>query len=222
MTNVDIVIIALIAGFIILRLRSVLGQNTGFDPRRDKVEKTEARGETPVLPLPKSFPLPRNEPEIVRAEPWPERLSDAVKQGLDAIRKEDPSFQLNRFLDGARGAFEMVLKAYHDADKEALRMLLSPPIAEVFIREAERNKTADERTETTLVAIENCDVIEANLNKKTAQIRLRITSEQISVVRDKDGKIIEGDPSSVERVEDEWTFERDVNARGPNWVITDT
>lgn len=219
----DIVLLALIAGFVLLRLRNVLGQNTGFDGTPGmKAEEKDVAGT--IIQMPRQLKPPATADDEARAEE--ERLTvglnASVKVGLDDIRAADPSFRLAEFLEGAKGAFDMTLQAFKNSDKQTLTLLLAKPLAEEFITEAEKREKSDQKIDTTLVSIESAKPILAEIDKKKARIGLKIVSEQITVIRDADGKIIEGDPSHVERVEDEWIFERDIASRNPNWTIVDT
>lgn len=227
MPYTDIIILALVAGFILLRLRGILGQNHDMDERPPMPPKDVSADMSDSGML--SFPQARQEAgakaEAANADldkPIIDGLDATIKTGLEQIKAVDPSFSLTRFLEGAKAAFELVLKAFNANDRGMLTMLLAPTLAEVFVQEAEKRAGSDNKAETTLVSIVAAEVRAAELVRKTARITLGILSEQVHVVRDKEGKIIEGNPSQVERVEDEWIFERDVTSKNPNWMIVDT
>lgn len=226
----DIVILALVAGFILLRLRSILGQNAPLDdsdiadkttPPRDLSEDVESGvlsfPQAQQMQRPKEFPVVNHNDQAAI-----DALGISAKLGIEAIKAADPAFNLIRFIEGAKSAFEMVMKAYNENDKSTLSMLLSPALAEVFIGEAEKRKNEENKSETTLVSITSAEVMAAELQRKIARITLKILSEQVHVVRNKEGAIIEGNPSHIERIEDEWVFERDTNSKNPNWTIVDT
>jgi predicted lipid-binding transport protein (Tim44 family) len=218
----DILILALIAAFIALRLRNTLGKDIGHKP--DLTQLRRQLSETPEEAAAKIHPLSEEKTQNDQQEAAArEAIGDpALLAGVDAIAKADPSFSLSGFTEGAKGAFEWVLKAYNAGDTETLKTLLSPPIFEEFSAALEASKASTEKTETTLVAITHAEVAAASLEKAKARITLRIVSEQIEVIRNAEGKIIGGDPSRPAVVEDEWVFERDVKSRNPNWVIMDT
>lgn len=217
----DIIILALIAGFVLLRLRSVLGQKIGHEkpPVRDQFD---IRGDEPIVQLPDRASL-RQDEEKAKDEEAVSRIQDtSIKEGVSAIKAADSTFTLKGFHDGARSAFEMVFNAFNKGDKTTLQMLLSPALYTVFSQEYDDKQKQEKRRETTLVAIESEELVAARLDRNTARITVRYISEQVTVVRDREGKIVEGNPSQTERVEDEWVFERDVNSRNPNWKIVET
>ena len=119
-------------------------------------------------------------------------------------------------------AFEMVFEGFAKGDRAPLKMLLAPDLYSQFDAEIEARTASDSRTETTLVSVTAKDIIRASLMGNIARLTVSYMSEQVSVVRGADGKIIQGNPSDVDQVMDEWTFERDISSRNPNWTIIDT
>lgn len=229
----DILILALVAGFILLRLRSVLGKNSDSTdrpnmsdtPPKSPKDASNNASESGVLSFPQMQNSMKNklsEPIVASDQAAIDALGISTKLGVEAIKAADAQFNLNSFKDGAKAAFEMVLKAFSENDKATLSMLLAPELAKVFIQEAEARANSENKAETTLVSIVSAEVKAAELNKKIARITLDILSEQVSIVRNKEGEIIEGNPSHAERVEDEWVFERDTMSKNPNWTIVDT
>lgn len=221
----DIIILALIAIFIVLRLRSTLGKDIGHKPdlttqlRRQLGDLPEEKTAPPGQPAVAEEPSKREKAEQAARE----SIGDAsILTGIDAIIAADSSFSISEFIDGAKGAFEWVLKAYNTGDLETLKQLLAPSIFEEFRAALEEAKKAPAKLDTTLVAITDAQILAASLEKTKARITLRILSQQIQLVRDAEGNIIEGDASKVQTVEDEWIFERDVKSRNPNWIIMDT
>src|SRR5262249_1597859 len=147
---------------------------------------------------------------------------NAIAGTLAMIKSKDPLFSATDFLRGARMAFEMVHDAFGKGDKETLSMLLADALFKEFTGEIDKNAGLAQKIETTLVSVIARDITEANLSGNIARLRVHFTSEQVHLVRDKDGKIIEGDPSEQHDVEDEWLFERDVSSKNPNWKIIET
>jgi predicted lipid-binding transport protein (Tim44 family) len=223
----DIIVLAAIAIFVLLRLRAVLGHKIGHDqpppvPRdlpdeSDRVVQVQPRTPGTVI-----------EGEAHRLEPSPEaqaalaKLPDDIRQGVEAITKIDPGFSMPEFLKGARGAFDMVLEAYSRDDQDTLKMLLAKDVFENFKKELETAKKSGQHTETTLVSILSSEPVEARLQKNVAYIAVKFESEQIQIVRDANGKIVDGDASDIQIVEDEWAFERDLRSSNPNWKIVGT
>ena len=218
----DIIILALIAGFILLRLRSVLGQNIGHEnPDFFKKNSPQDDGaeQEPVIRLAEKISKPK-EPE---QDAYLQSLKDdSVKTVLAEINRKDPDFNASHFLAGAKMAFEMVFDGFAKRDREPLKMLLSPDLYAQFDAEIQARASGDTTTETTLVSVTAKDIIRASLSASIARLTVSYASEQVSVVRDKDGRIIQGNPSEVDQVIDEWTFERDITSRSPNWTIIDT
>jgi predicted lipid-binding transport protein (Tim44 family) len=220
----DIIILALIALFVGLRLRNTLGKDIGHRPdlsapsRRVVTEEADR-----VIHL---------QPQAEAAEQKLREEQDAlllstvtdssVTQTLGEIRDADPAFSVKEFLEGAKGAFEWVLTAFNNNDEATLKTLMSAEVFEDFHQAIEERKALGTKPETTLVAIEKTDIVRATLSDSTARLTVRYVTDQIQVERDKDGKIISGDPSQVIPVEDEWTFERNVKSRNPNWTIVAT
>lgn len=221
----DLVVLALIAGFILLRLRGVLGQKIGHDSRDSEgaAQYGEYRkADTDTVVQVGERIQPRVPEKDVDAELLSAIKDLQVSAAIAAIKASDRSFTLKEFMDGARAAFEMVFDAFVKDDRETLRMLLAEENYAAFSSELDRRREADQHTETTLLAIVSQEVKAASLSGSMARITVRFVSEQVSVVRHRDGRIVGGDPAMSEHVEDEWTFERDVNSRNPNWKIVDT
>ncbi len=222
MPYADILILALIAGFILLRLRGVLGQKIGHDKPPVLRDAPEGDKDEPIVQLSEKVRA-RQEEEKQQDDALIAKIEDsAAREGIAAVKAADPAFTLRDFLSGARGAFEMVFDAFNKGEKQTLQMLLSQPLYEVFSNEYDRRRQEDKREETTLVSLESEEVTQASVERGKARIGVRFVSEQVSVIRNKDGAIIEGDPSATQRVEDEWVFERELSSRNPNWKIIDT
>lgn len=217
----DIVFFAMVAAFLVLRLRNVLGRRTGeerpppADPfaRRKQIERPAETGK--VLELPERPQAPREiEPAAAGSDP----LSATVTQ----IRIADPSFSLDQFLVGARSAFEMIVQAYAAGDTVTLRTLLSDEVFEPFSAAIKARNEKGEKHETTLIGVKSADVIEARMDGSTALVTVKFVTEQVNVTRDKEGRVIDGDPNHVATVTDIWTFARNVRARDPNWHLVET
>lgn len=217
----DIVILALVAGFILLRLRSVLGSKMGNDnpsyfnrPMTPTQEKQE-----PIVQIDeKSLKHKREE-----SDSYLSTLDNAaIAETIHAIKAKDPSFTATRFIQGAKGAFEMVFDAFAKGDKQTLKMLLSDHVFQDFSKAIAEREEQDQKTETTLVSVQARDITQAELAGNMAQLTVHFLSEQVTLVRNGKGDIVEGDPSDIKQVEDHWTFERDVTSKNPNWKITET
>lgn len=222
-----------IAVFILFRLRSVLGKRTGnerppFDPY-SKPEQTneQANGQDNVIPLPNQSdpsaemaqePVQSGDVVIDKVAPEGSALNSALKQILSV----DRSFEPQEFLQGARAAYEMIVMAFADGDKKALKNLLSRDVYEGFVGAIEDREKRGESIESTFVGIDKAEIVEAALKGSTAQVTVKIHSQLISATRDKAGEVVDGDPAKVTEVVDIWTFARDTTSRDPNWKLVAT
>jgi predicted lipid-binding transport protein (Tim44 family) len=226
------IIFLALAVFIFLRLRSVLGQRTGRErPPYDSVASREplrSPATDKVVALP-----PRNVEGAVKpgegdrpeapyrwqgvAEP-----DSLVAQGLDAIKAADPNFDPKHFLAGARQAYEMIVTAFAEGDRRALKNLLSRDVYEGFETAIREREAKGETVETKFVAMDRADIIGAEMKGRTAQVTVRFVSQLISVTRDRNGNIVDGSPDKVTDVTDVWTFARDLSSRDPNWKLVAT
>ena len=220
----DIIIFAAIAAFLVLRLRGVLGKRTGheqpnkYDPFRK--EKSEEGSQDKVIQLPDRGTGPAeatDEDEEPVAEP-----GSPVAAGLTQIKLADRSFEPAGFIQGARMAFEMVIGAFAQGDTRTLRPLLSNDVYEDFAGAIKAREEANETLETTLVGIDEADIIEAELQGKTAFVTVKFVSEQVNVTRDAKGEVVDGDESHVASITDIWTFARNTRSRDPNWTLVAT
>ena len=239
--NYDIILIGLVAVFLILRLRSVLGKRTGNErpPARDPftppapptaTPRVGDRGDSPanqgndnVVPLPTaSAPAPR--PSLATSGPGGIRATvmPTATAGVAAIRGADPSFEPIGFTAGARAAFTAIVEAFAKGDTAGLRPLLDGPTFSSFEAAIRGRGERKEKAETTLIGFEASDVAAAELQGANASVTVRFVSEQINVLRNADGQIIDGNPNEVQKVIDLWTFHRDTKSSDPNWLLIKT
>jgi len=216
----DIIFLAAIVAFLVFRLRGALGRRDGHeggyaDPfRRPKTDAKEAKPEGEVVPLPgRDRPFDLGGDTRAADKPVPHR----PQRPSDRIRAADPSFSEETFLGGARVAFEMVLNAFAKSEERTLRQLLTGDVFDKFASAIRDRETAGLTLEQTLVKIKD-----AALQGRKEVVTVRFVSDQISVVRDSSGSVVEGDPERVVEVTDSWTFVRDVRSRDPNWQISAT
>jgi predicted lipid-binding transport protein (Tim44 family) len=209
----DIVLFAAVAGFLLLRLRSVLGRRTGNERRRPD-----------PFSAPKPLPVPPRAPIIDQpaAEGPSLASSSGATSGLAALKTADPSFDGQAFLDGARAAFEIIVKGFAAGDTGALQKLLSKDVFGAFADAVRARQAANETLETTLVAVKSMELTEAAIEGATGLVTVKIVSEQINVTRAADGSVVEGDPEKSVEKTDFWTFSRPLRARDPNWTLVAT
>jgi predicted lipid-binding transport protein (Tim44 family) len=224
------IIFLALAVFIFLRLRSVLGQRTGrerppYDPyaARDSVRPAAEK----VVALPNRTPEAAQkpaEPTPAASERW-KGIAEAgspVAAGLDAIAAAEKEFDGKHFLTGARAAYEMIVTAFAEGDRRALKTLLSREVYEGFDAAITDREKKGNKVETKFVALEGATIVGAEMRKGTAQVTVRFVSQLISVTRDAKGVVIDGSPDKVTDVTDVWTFARDISSRDPNWKLVAT
>jgi predicted lipid-binding transport protein (Tim44 family) len=230
--DVDIytIIFLALAVFIFLRLRNVLGQRTGSEqPPYDRTARDIVRGpqDNNVVPMPGTVidqaPLAPTA-EVPPADRWKgvAEPGTPLAQGLDAIAAQDSSFDLGHFLSGARGAYEMIVLAFANGDRRALRDLLSPEVYESFDAVIKDREKHEQKTETRFVSIDKAELVGAEARDRSAQLTVRFVSQMVSVTRDKSGAIVDGNPEKVTDITDVWTFARDTASRDPNWKLVGT
>ena len=236
----EIVILAAVAAFFVFKLRSVLGKRTGhekpdFDPF--KARKPESEGEDDkVVHLPERGKGPKisqedildhQEAEKRGAEQVAEDIQGAVDDGplgagVTQIRLADRDFDPAQFVGGARGAFEMIVAAFAEGDTKTLRPLLANDVFNDFSGAIKDRESRNESLETTLIGITSAEMIEAEMQQKTAFVTVKFVSEQVNVTRDSEGRIVDGDPNEVTKITDIWTFARNTRSRDPNWALVAT
>lgn len=217
---IEILIFAMIAAFLVYRLRSVLGRKHGEERQRpnpfaapparngqaaqDNVVHLPERGRMPDIP--------------VAAPDEPQSLAASIAQ----IRGADPSFDEKRFLEGATAAFGMIVDAFAKGETATLRPLLSDDVYDKFATAIRDRQSAGETLETRVERIVEADVIEARLDGRTAFVTVKIVSDQMNVTRDAQGAVVDGDAEKVVEVIDIWTFARNTRSRDPNWALVET
>jgi len=231
--DVDIytIIFLALAVFIFLRLRSVLGQRTGSErPPYDRaapnvVQRTQDNNN--VVPMPGAVidqaPLAPSA-DVAPADRWKgvAEPGTPLAAGLDAIVAQDSSFDPRHFISGARSAYEMIVLAFANGDRRALKDLLSGEVYDSFEAVIKDREKHEQKTETRFVSIDKAELVSAEARDRAAQLTVRFVSQMISVTRDKTGAIVDGNPDKVADITDVWTFARDTSSRDPNWKLVGT
>lgn len=223
--DVSILILAVIAALLVFRLYKVLGKRSGHEHQSDPftgVANDDGRRDT-VVPLPERRPS-RPEDSGRPAPPDSEAADTggALAAGIRQIREADPAFDVGVFLAGARKAFEMVVAAFAAGDAATLRPLLNDEVFANFTGAMKARQSDGHVLETTLVGMKSTELIEAGVQGRHAGVTVKFVSEQINVVRDAAGNVVEGDPATVTVVTDLWTFSRNTRSRDPNWMLVAT
>lgn len=212
---IQLLVLAGIAIFLILKLRSVLGTRDGF--------------EKPPIPLDEVRPRVRRDFEVI--EGGPDRdITDHVAEGSDAARalaemkKAEPSFAVGPFLQGARGAYEMILMAFEKGELDRIRPFLSDDVEASFAEAIAQREAEGLTVEAAFLGIKELVLHDATFNKDSGfgEISVRFVGDQTYVVRNKAGEIVEGSPREVKKSRDIWTFARRMGSDDPNWQLVAT
>ena len=221
---IDIIFFAMIAAFLVLRLRSVLGRRDGNENQlrnRLKAHQDDQSDDNVVeLPDQSESSSDDEDPEDSPLDAYED--DEQLFRGLSKIMETDPRFQPDEFLSGSRMAFELILGAYAHGDAETLKPLLSPEVYANFAQAIRDREQAGETLEDTLVGIKSADIVEAYVENKTANINVKFVSEQINATRDENGDVVDGDPNAMVKGVDFWTFARHTKSRDPNWTLVAT
>lgn len=219
----DIIFLAMVAAFIFFRLRSVLGRRTGHEQRPGSGGFGTGRGkqdDDKVVQLPDRGSKDEEEQRKADAKIWAD--DSPVGTGLTQIKIADPTFEPDTFTNGARAAYEMIVTAFADGDKEALRNLLSDDVYENFVSAIDEREAAGQSLKSSIVSIEGTEIVEAGLNGNMAEVTVKFASEMISAQLDAEGEPLPGQTTNKRLVTDIWTFARDTRARDPNWLLIET
>jgi len=218
-----------VAVVIFWKLWSVLGQRTGRErPPFDSFSRDTVRQSTNdnVVTLPSRGAEPPQKPAetSVPADRWNgiAEAGSAVAAGLDAMARDDKTFDVKHFIAGARAAYEMIVTAYAAGDRRTLKNLLSRDVYDGFEAAIRDREAKGETAESRFVSIDKSDVTGAELRGRIAQVTIRFVSQLVSVTRDRNGGVVEGNPDRVTDVTDVWTFARDLASRDPNWKLVAT
>ncbi|MBX7494960.1 Tim44/TimA family putative adaptor protein [Qipengyuania sp. 6B39] len=213
----EIVILAMIAAFLGLRLYSVLGRRSEHE--EEVIPHRFERSDTPPAAPEAEAPRAVRPPIALRAG---DNRVPANEAGIRAIAAADPQFDLLGFLDGAKGAYAMVLEAFWKGDKETLRELTDDDVYEGFSAAIDAREDAGETLDNRLIRIEDATVRSAELDGRTARIAVLFVADIAAVTRDKDGTVVAGSLDDAIESRDVWTFSRNVDARDPAWVLDET
>lgn len=213
----EIVLIAMVAAFILLRLRSELGNKTGNEPQPPAAHPAPMRDAGYTIDGESETVDAVADQKIVDLDADPE-----VRKGLSDIRHADRDFDLTTFLTGAKGAYEMILEAFWNGDRETLRQFLDDDVFKQFSGAIDAREQQGLKMENRLLNITKEKVVQAQLSGSVAELSVQFKSEVIAVTRNADGKVVEGDVSDAVEVNDRWTFARDTKTDDPNWLLIAT
>ncbi len=208
---VDLVLFGMIAGFLVLRLRSILGRRTGFE--RPPTQPHQAPGAPPVGPVIEGHADPVQ--PSGRAVPDP---GSPLGQMLARMKAIDRSFDPGGFLDGAEKAFRLIVAAFAAGDRPRLRGLVSDEVYRAFNEAITAREQAGHTQTTEIKDVPSATIEEADLRGTVAQATVRFVSDQVSLTKDSAGQPLAG-TDAVTEITDVWTFERDLSSQDPTWRL---
>ena len=195
---IDILILAIIAGIVLLRLRSVLGRRTGHE----KTDKTSYNYETPQT---------SQEEKVIPIEPK-----------TSSSKREDGWFDNDDFLRGAANAYETIVTNFENGNKDALKSLLSDDVLNSFSSVIDERNSKNETVEFNFIGIEKSEIVHKDLKKNPMEVTVRFISEMITCIKNSKDEVISGSLNQVQKITDVWTFEKVKDNKSPNWLLTAT
>ena len=195
---IDILILAIIAGIVLLRLRSVLGRRTGHE----KTDKTSYNYETPQT---------SQEEKVIPIEPK-----------TSSNKREDGWFDNDDFLRGAANAYETIVTNFENGNKDALKSLLSDDVLNSFSSVIDERKSKNETVEFNFIGIEKSEIVHKDLKKNPMEVTVRFISEMITCIKNSKDEVISGSLNQVQKITDVWTFEKIKDKKSSNWLLTAT
>ena len=194
----DILILAIIAGIVLLRLRSVLGRRTGHE----KTDKSSFNYETPQ-------------------QAQTEKVIEIKPKG-DVPSREDGWFDKDDFLKGASNAYETIVTNFENGNKEALKPLLSSDVMDSFSSVIDERNNNSESVEFNFIGIEKSEIVHKDLNKNPMEVSVKFISEMITCIKNSKDEVISGSLNQVQKITDVWTFEKNQKSKGSNWLLAAT
>lgn len=218
---IDLILFAMVAAFLVLRLRSVLGRRTGYErPQRPEgAHPYDPKQARPAQDMPAD--VPPAAPQVGGARRSIPDPRGPVGQALMRIKGTDPSFDPAGFLDGAEGAFRMIVDAFARGDRQTLRALLADEVYGGFEGEIARREGAGETQRSEVRAMQEMAIDAADLRGTVADVTVRFVSDQVNLTTAKDGSVVAG-AEAVTELTDIWTFQRDLRSPDPTWRLVAT
>jgi predicted lipid-binding transport protein (Tim44 family) len=210
---IELIILAGIAVFLFLRLRSVLGTREGFEKPRMQPKNDAPQRDFKVIDGGEDKDITDNV----------EKNSKSAK-ALKTIKEKDETFTVNEFLSGARSAYEWILMSFEKNEIDDIRELLSEEVAEAFDSVVEQRISQGLTIEAEFIGVREMKLVDASYNSKTntGEIAVSFIGEMTSVVKNSSGEIVEGDSKQIKRQKDTWTFSKDIQSSDPNWLLVAT
>jgi predicted lipid-binding transport protein (Tim44 family) len=211
-----IIILALVALFIGLRLYSVLGERTGHEQPILKPADPEADARV----APRAHP--GSPASVASVEPDELAYLPTAGPGVRALLAADPSFDVGRFLDGSKAAYRMILEAFWKGDVEAMRPYVDSHVFETFAAAVEQRGKDGLMLDNRLVAIDQALIAGAEVDRSLALVTVRFEADIAAITKNAAGEVVAGSLSDAVQTRDRWTFRRDISSRDPNWILVET
>ncbi|MAI19180.1 MAG: preprotein translocase subunit Tim44 [Marinovum sp.] len=210
---IELIILAGIAVFLFLRLRSVLGTREGFEKPRMQPKNDAPKRDFKVIDGGEDKDITDNVDKNSKSA-----------EALKLVKSEDENFTVNEFLSGARSAYEWILMSFEKNEIDEIRELLSEEVAEAFDAVVDQRVSQGLTIEAEFIGIREMKLVEATYSSKTktAEISVSFVGEMTSVVKNSSGEIVEGDSKQIKRQKDTWTFSKDIKSSNPNWLLVAT
>jgi predicted lipid-binding transport protein (Tim44 family) len=208
-----VILFAMVAAFLALRLYAVLGKRTGHEQPLPK----PAEERVAIAPVPRTIDVT---PEV--RESGTRAIETGAENGLRAVIAADPSFDVAQFVEGSKSAYRMILEAFWKGDEETLGWLVEDDVREGFVAAIAERREAGHVLENRLVVIDRALITEASVEAKVARITVRFDADIAAVTRDAEGNLIAGSMSDAVETHDSWTFARNLRSDDPNWKLVET
>ena len=211
-----IILLAMVAAFLGLRLYSVLGKRTGHE--QEPVARQPIEGTPPLI----RQPIIGGESTTIAAQGDLSLVDMAAQSGLRAIVNADRTFDSGLFVEGAKSAYKLVLEAYWSGDKESLRFLCDDDVYESFVEAIDARAAKGEVLANRLVRIEEVRIVDASFDHPMARVTVRFDADIAALVKDAEGNVIGGSMTDAVESHDIWTFMRDIKSGDRNWKLDET
>ena len=209
-----IVILALVALFIGLRLYAVLGERTGHEQPILKPADPDARIDQPIHAAPREASKASDSGDLA--------FLPMAGPGVRALLAADPNFDVGRFLEGASAAYRMILEAFWKGDLDTIKSHVAPHVFETFAGAVEQRAKDGHKLDNRLVALEPAVITDAEVDNGAAVVTVRFEADIAAVTRNAEGEVVAGSMSDAVQTRDRWTFRREIHSRDPNWFLIET
>ena len=215
---IELLILFAIAVFVLYRLKSVIGTRTGYEAPPERIGGHDAGPQGP-RPIPNVSE--QTEAEIAAAHA---NLPEASRHALAGVAQAEPGFSSEEFIEGSRAAYEMILMAYEEGDRQTQRDLLAPDVYDAFESVIAKREAEGLKVDARFIGIRESAIESVAFDQETseADITVRFVGELITAVRDAENRVVEGDPNEIRKQKDLWTFSRVMGSSSPNWLLTAT